>query len=185
MWKKLLAAVVVLLAAFLGFAATRPSSFRVERSARVAAPPALVYGHVADFAGWQAWSPWASLDPAMKTELSGTPGAPGASYAWSGNKAVGQGRMTLKDARAPERLAIDLEFIEPFASRNLTTFTFAPEDGGTRVTWIMEGPASFVTKLMTTVKSMDAMVGPDFEKGLAALKGVAEAAARGTTATAR
>ena len=183
MWKKILGVAVVAVAGFLAFVATRPSSFRVERSATVAAPPEIVYAQVADFHGWDAWSPWAKLDPAMKTEFGGMAGAPGASYAWSGNKAVGSGRMTLLEAKPSQRLGIDLQFIEPFASRNTTTFTFAPEGAGTRVAWIMEGPANFMTKVMTTVKSMDAMVGPDFEKGLAALKGVAEAAARGSTAS--
>jgi hypothetical protein len=38
----------------------------------------------------------------------------------------------------------------------------------------MSGPSAFITKLMGVFVSMDKMVGPDFEKGLASMKAVAE-----------
>jgi uncharacterized protein YndB with AHSA1/START domain len=174
MWKKTLLGLVVAVAALAAFVASRPDRYRVERSAVLAAPPERAYARVADFHAWEAWSPWARLDPAMKTTFGGVAGAAGATYEWSGNDKVGRGRMTIREASPPARLAILLQFFEPFASEADTTFTFAPEGAGTRVTWAMEGQASFVAKAMCLVKSMDAMIGPDFEKGLAAMRQVVE-----------
>lgn len=174
MWKKLLGGVALVIAAFLLFVATRPGSYRVERTAALAAPPDRVYARVADFHLWADWSPWAKLDPGMKTTYAGATGAPGSSYEWAGNDKVGRGRMTIREASPPGRLVILLQFIEPFASESDTTFTFEPEGAGTRVAWIMEGKADIMTRLFTAFSSMDALVGPDFEKGLQALKRVAE-----------
>ena len=38
----------------------------------------------------------------------------------------------------------------------------------------MSGPMSFATRLFSLIRSMDRMIGPDFEKGLAQLRTVAE-----------
>lgn len=38
----------------------------------------------------------------------------------------------------------------------------------------MTGPMTLMTRVMGVFKSMDKMVGPDFEKGLTQLKGVTE-----------
>src|SRR5919109_5619702 len=124
MVKKLLVAVVVVLVAFAAFVATRPAAYRVSRSTTIAAPPALVYTQVADFHRWDAWSPWAKLDPAMKTTYAGPVAAPGSAYAWAGNGKVGEGRMTIVDATPGERIAIRLEFIKPFEATSSTEFSF-------------------------------------------------------------
>jgi hypothetical protein len=113
----------------------------------------------------------------MKTTYEGPDAAVGASYAWSGNDKVGQGRMTITGATPPRRLVIKLEFLAPWKSTNQTTFDLSEEQGGTRVAWIMEGHNDFVGKAMSLAMDMDKMVGPDFEKGLAALRRVSETGA--------
>ena len=175
MLKKVLigAAVVVLL--FLAVVATRPSSYKVTRSAQVSAPPQTVWTQVADFHRWDAWSPWAKLDPAMKTTYHGPSAAPGSIYEWTGNDKAGEGRMTIVAARPGESVVIKLEFLRPFASQSDTTFTFAPRGGGTEVTWAMAGNNNFVGKVFCLFIDMDKMIGNDFEKGLLQLKTVAEA----------
>ena len=175
MLKKLLLAVVVVLAAFTVFITTRPASYRVSRSQAIAAPASTVYVQVADFHQWEKWSPWAKLDPAMKTTFAGPVAAPGSSYGWLGNDKVGEGKMTIVEARPGEMLRIRLEFLKPFASTNSSTFTFAPKGGGTDVTWTMEGHNGFAGKAFSVFMNMDKMIGNDFEKGLAQLKAVAEA----------
>src|SRR5207253_1313324 len=165
-------AVLVLFALFV---ATRPATSRVSRAIAISAPPAVVYAQVADFHRWDAWSPWAKLDPTMKTTFAGPVAAPGSSYAWLGNDKVGEGKMTIVEARPGEMLRIKLEFLKPFASTNSSTFTFAPKGGGTDVTWTMEGHNGFAGKAFSVFMNMDKMIGNDFEKGLAQLKAVAEA----------
>ena len=68
-------------------------------------------------------------------------------------------------------MVVDLQFLKPFKAHNTTTFTLAPEGDGTKVTWTMVGPKTFMTKVMGIFTSMDKMIGPDFEKGLSRLEG--------------
>jgi uncharacterized protein YndB with AHSA1/START domain len=173
MWKKVLIAAaglaVLAVLAVAGVAATRPDRFRVERSLAMAAPPAGVYARIADFRAWEGWSPWARLDPSMKVTYGGAAAGPGATYAWAGDDRVGSGRMTITAAEPPARIAIRLEFLEPFEETAETVFALAPEGSGTRVTWTMAGESSFVGKVMGLFMDMDQMIGKDFEKGLAQL----------------
>jgi carbon monoxide dehydrogenase subunit G len=185
LFRKILIAVAALLLLFLVYVASRPSTYAVERSVAVSAPPAVVFSQVVDFGRWEAWSPWSKLDPNQKTTMTGTPGAVGSRWEWSGNKDVGKGRMTITEARPGERIGIDLEFVEPFASRADTSFALAPEGSGTQVTWTMAGKLGFVEKAMGVFMSMDAMIGKDFEKGLAQLKAVSEAEAARLAAEAK
>ncbi len=113
----------------------------------------------------------------MKTTYGGPVAAAGSSYAWSGNDKVGEGRMTIVEAKPGERVRIRLEFIKPFASTSSTEFEFAPKGGGTQTTWTMVGHNEFVGKAFSVFMNMDKMIGNDFEKGLSQLKAVAEAAA--------
>jgi hypothetical protein len=184
MVKKLLLAVLVVLVAFAVFVATRPAAYSVSRSTTIAAAPMVVYTQVADFHRWDAWSPWAKLDPAMKTTFAGPVAAPGSSYAWTGNDKVGEGRMTIVDARPGERVAIRLEFIKPFEATSSTEFSFASTGGATQTTWTMEGRNNFAGKLFSIFTDMDKMIGNDFDKGLAQLKTVAEREARTSAAPA-
>jgi len=177
MLKKIALTVVVLLAILAIVIATRPTEYRVSRSQSIDAPANGVYAQVADFHRWKAWSPWEKLDPSMQTEYAGEAGTPGASYAWKGNDKVGEGRMTIIDARPGQLIAIKLEFIKPFASVATTRFDFMPQGGTTQVTWTMDGHNDFAGKAFSLVMDMDKMVGGDFERGLAQLKAVAEAEA--------
>jgi uncharacterized protein YndB with AHSA1/START domain len=176
MLKKALLAVAALLILLAVFVLTRPGDFRIERSLLVAAPPERVYAQIADFHRWEGWSPWAKLDPKMRTTYSGKDGEVGAAYAWAGDDKVGEGRMTVVDLTPPRRVAIRLEFLKPFAATNETVFNLTPELGGTRVAWVMSGQNGAMGKLFALFADMDKMVGGDFEKGLASLKAQAESA---------
>jgi uncharacterized protein YndB with AHSA1/START domain len=178
MLKKILIAVVAILACFAVVAAMQPPSFTVTRSATIAAPPAETFALVNDFHQWEAWSPWAKLDPAMKTTYSGSPAGTGAVYTWAGNSDVGEGRMEIIESQPTGRIGIKLDFLKPFASTSTTVFTFKPEGNGTAVNWTMSGENNFISKAFSLFASMDKMIGPDFERGLAQLKAAAESAAR-------
>jgi uncharacterized protein YndB with AHSA1/START domain len=160
--------------AVLVYAATRPDTFRVQRTATIQAPPEKIYAQLADFQRWPAWSPWEKKDPAMKRTLSAPASGKGATYAWEGNKDVGVGRMEIVEVQEPKRLGLRLDFVKPFEAHNAVDFTLQPKGGATEVTWAMYGPANFASKLIGVFMDMDAMVGKDFEAGLANLKAVAE-----------
>ncbi|MDZ7855344.1 MAG: SRPBCC family protein [Sphaerotilus sp.] len=172
--KTLLMGIAAALLGLLGYASTRPDSFSIERSTTVQAPPEKIYPLLADFRRWNAWSPWDRQDPAMKRHFSGALSGQGAVYAWEGNQHVGSGRMEIRSARPVSSVDIQLDLLAPFEARNIASFTLVPEAGATAVTWTMSGPMPFLSKVMSLFVSMDRMVGPDFETGLANLKAAAE-----------
>lgn len=179
MLKKISLALVVALVGLGAVVASRPSTFRVERSTTIAAPVDLPFGIVNDFHKWQYWSPWAGKDPKMQTTFDGAYAGPGAIYTWSGNDQVGKGRMTLVDAKLYESIQIQLEFLEPWQATNTTLFTFQPTpDGSITVTWAMEGANTFMGKAMSLFVDMDGMIGKDFEQGLATIKSLTETEAK-------
>jgi uncharacterized protein YndB with AHSA1/START domain len=179
MVKKLILAVISLFVAVpllvMAIAATRPATYLVARSIAVSAPPDAVYAEIVDFRRWERWSPWARLDPNQKTTLAGE--GLGAVYTWSGDDKVGAGRMTIVEAVPGSKVGIKLEFLRPWESTNETSFLVARDGGGSRLTWLMKGTHGFVGRAMSIFMDMDKMIGPDFEKGLAALKSDVEQAA--------
>ena len=179
MVKLMLIVVALLLAALMLYVATRPASFRIQRSLRIAAPREKLFAYVADLHNFDAWSPWAALDPTMRKRFSGADSGQGAVYEWQGNSKVGQGRMEIVDAVAPSRVVIKLDFLKPFKAHNTAEYLLAPSGEGTEFIWAMHGSNNFVSKLMGLFFSMDRMVGGQFEQGLASLKALAERQERG------
>lgn len=174
MFKKIALAAVVLVAAVLLFAATRPDSIRVQRSTSIKAAPEKIFPLIADFHAWSAWSPWEKLDPAMKRTHSGAPSGKGAAYAWDGNNDVGAGRMEIAEVVPPSRITIKLDFSRPMEGHNTAEFTLVPKGDASEVTWAMFGPSPYLSKLIGLFLDMDKMIGKDFEAGLANLKALAE-----------
>ena len=82
--------------------------------------------------------------------------------------------MKITEAVEPSSAQIAVDFLKPFKSSSTTTFNLKPRGGATEVTWTMTGPKTLMTRVMGVFKSMDKMVGPDFEKGLTKLKGTTE-----------
>jgi len=170
MLKKIALVLLALIAIVLIYAAVRPDTFRVERTARIAAPAEKIFPLINDFHRWGEWSPYEQLDPGMKRSFGGAPAGQGATYAWEGNDKAGAGRMEITESTPSSKIAIRLDFIRPFEARNMAEFTLQPQGGETQVTWAMHGPSPYVAKLMGIFFNMDQMIGKDFETGLANLK---------------
>jgi hypothetical protein len=174
MIKTIGAVVVILIAAVLMFAATKPDSFSVQRATSIKAAPEKIFALLDDFHNWGVWSPWEKMDPSMKRTFNGPANGKGSVYEWEGNSKVGQGRMEITDASAPSQVTIKLDFIKPFEGHNVAEFVLEPKGDSTNVTWTMRGPSPYIAKLMSVFFSMDSMIGKDFEAGLANLKAAAE-----------
>jgi len=182
--RKVALVLLLLVLALVAVIATRPSTYHVERSTTIAASPEAVHATLNDLHEFEAWSPWTKLDPNMKIDLAGPDSGVGQAYHWVGNDKVGEGRMTIVESEPAKKVGLKLEFIKPFASTSNTAFSLAPGASGTQVTWSVDGDADFMTKAMSLVKPMDAMIGPDFERGLAQLKSTVEAQAAAPAAAA-
>ena len=179
MFKKIAMAVVaVVLVALVGTlaaASMQPEDFAIRRSTQIKGTAAKVEALITDFHSWDGWSPWNKLDPAMKKTYSGAATGVGAIYEWVGNSDVGKGRMTITAVEPGKSVTIKLEFIEPFAVTNTTVFALAESGDSTSVEWSMSGKNSdLMSKAVGMLMDMDKTVGGDFEKGLSALKGMAE-----------
>ena len=172
----ILLALAALVIIFVAVVASRPSDFKITRSARMSAPASAVFDQVNDFHNWEEWSPWAKLDPACRNTFDGPRAGKGAGFAWSGNKKVGEGRMTITDSRPSDLIRINLEFFRPFKATNTAEFTFNPQGNQTTVTWSMSGNANFISKAFGLFVNCDKMIGKEFEKGLASMKSIVERA---------
>ncbi len=148
-------------------------SYSVTRSTTVDAPAHEVHALIDDFHAWTQWSPWEDLDPELQRTYSGSERGVGAVYQWSGNRKAGQGRMEITRS-SPEDVEVALDFLKPFKSSSTTTFSLVASGNGTVVEWRMTGEQKGLMSALGKVYSMDRLIGPGFEKGLARLKAVAE-----------
>ena len=168
----ILVAIAVII--FIVVAAMQASDFRITRTGSITAPASAVFAQVNDLHKWDAWSPWAKLDPDAKNSFEGPASGVGAIMRWVGNNKVGQGSMTIMESRPDEFIGFKLEFLKPFKATNTSEFTFTSENHQTTVTWSMYGKNNFMGKAIGLIMSCEKMVGGQFEKGLAALKSVVE-----------
>jgi uncharacterized protein YndB with AHSA1/START domain len=166
--------VVVVVAGILIYAATKPDSFRVQRTASIKATPEKIFPHIADLKAWTLWSPYEKKDPAMKRSFGAVTAGKGATYAWEGDKNVGHGSMEILEATPPRKVIIKLDFLKPFEAHNTAEFVLEPKGDTTSVTWAIYGPSPYMSKVIGTFINMDNMIGKDFEQGLASLKAAVE-----------
>jgi len=174
----ILVAIAVVTVGLVILIAARPHDFRVTRAATISAPAETIFAQVNDLQKWEAWSPWAKLDPAAKSTYEGSGAGVGAVFRWAGNNKVGEGSMTITESRPGELVRFKLEFLKPFKGTNTAEFIFKSEGHQTTVTWSMFGKNNVIGRVMGLIMDCDKMVGGQFEQGLADLKSVAEAAGK-------
>jgi len=168
-----LTAIIVIIASFLLFAATRPGDFRVERSATLSASPGALFEHVNNHHKFAVWNPFMKLDPNVKNTYSGPESGVGAVCSWEGNNDVGAGSCTIIESKPGELVRCRMDWKRPMEGTATVDFTFKPAGDKTVVTWAMHGKNNFMGKVMSVFIDCDKMCGPQFEKGLADLGAVA------------
>jgi hypothetical protein len=149
-------------------------TYEVERRRHIASPPGPILERLVDFRRWPGWSPWEDVDPDLRRRYAGAEAGVGAVYEWEGNRKAGKGRMEIVEVDATS-VTIDLRFLKPFRSHSSSRFVVVPEAAGSEVTWRMTGENTTMLKVMGIFTSMDAVIGPDFEKGLDRLRADVEA----------
>jgi uncharacterized protein YndB with AHSA1/START domain len=159
--------------ALLIYAATQPATFRLSRSATIAAPPEKVFALINDLRQFNTWNPFAKMEPTVAITYDATSAGVGGAYNWKGDK-TGEGRMQITESVPAQRVSAKLDFSKPFEAHNVVDFTVQPQGSGSTVTWAMHGPMPYLNRVMTIFFDMDKTVGNDFEAGLANLKALAE-----------
>lgn len=172
--KRILKALGALLVLLLVGGLLLPRAYHVERQVQVAAPPDKVFALVAEPAQWKRWSVWNRRDPSMAIRYFGPASGAGAGWEWT-SPTEGNGRMTLTQVQAPHRVAYDL-FFPDWDDTTRGELRLDAHDGGTRVTWTMDGQMGVNPLMRWMGLVMDRLVGPDFSAGLEALRPLAEGA---------
>lgn len=177
MFRKILVGLVAAAVLLAGVAYLLPRQIHVERTITVERPAADVYPLVASMHRFNEWSPWSTLDPTMQLTYSGPDSGVGSKMAWSGNSKVGVGSDLIVAAIPNERVDVALQFGAQGPARS--SFLLVPSSTGTGVTWTLDldlgmNPIGRYFGLL-----MDRMIGPDYERGLARLKALAERAPTG------
>lgn len=182
MIKKLLIVLAAIVVAFCGYVALQPAAFTVARSAEMAAPPEAIFPHINSLKKFDAWSPWAKLDPNSTITFEGADEGVGATAKWKGNHEVGEGTMSITESSPPTDVKMWLEFIEPMAGIADVTFKLEPKGQNTNVTWSMSTSHGFFARAMCTLMMLnpEKMIGDKYEEGLANLKKIVESAPSAT-----
>jgi Polyketide cyclase / dehydrase and lipid transport len=172
------AAVAAIVIVFVIVVAMQPNEFRITRSATMSAPASAVFAQVNDFHNWDAWSPWAKIDPSAKSSFEGTSSGTGAIFRWAGNAEIGEGSMTITESQPSDLIRIRLDFEKPFKDTSNVEFSFKPAGDHTAVTWSMDGKNNFLAKAFCLLMNMnmEKMIGSKYEEGLANIKAIVEAA---------
>ena len=170
-------ALLAVLGVLIVVVAIQPAEFAIDRSTVVAAPADVVYPHIENLHAFNAWQPFAHMDPKMEMAYDGPEAGVGAISSWVAPE-MGKGRMTITKAEPAREVEMKLEFFEPMAATNRVVFALTPEGESTRVRWRMEGRNGFVGKAMSLFAGMQKMMESTFDDGLAALKQTAEAEAQ-------
>lgn len=166
--------VAALTALVLIFAATKPKTFRIQRSISIDAPPEKVFALIDNLGRWPRWAPQDREDPSMTRTYSGPANGKGAVSEWTGSGSSGRGRMLITDSLPSTRVSIQVDWVKPFVARNVNDFVLEGTGRSTNVTWTMQGPNLYVMRIMGVFVNMDRTMGKHFEAGLANLKAVAE-----------
>src|SRR5690349_20139497 len=125
MLKKILIGIagVIVLLIIIGF--VLPSKFEITRSATINTSPQYVFEEVNNLEKWNNWDYWHSLDPEMKITYSDQKSGKGATYEWSGNSKVGEGKLQVTESNPASSLSADLFFMES-AEPSKAKYTFEP-----------------------------------------------------------
>ncbi len=157
---------LVIFGAYCIWMATLPSTYKVERSAVIDAPPSQVYAVVSDFKSWGDWDPWNRKDTTIKHEFGDHTQGVGAMYSWTSENS-GSGTQEIVAAEENKSMETKLVFEGMGDSQTHWTFEEVPENK-TKVTWDLTGEVGFFSRWQTVM--MDQFVGKDYEDGLDNLK---------------
>ncbi len=181
MVRNILIGLVVLVVALVGGAFLTPQNAHVERSTLMAATPEEVFSVVNDLSRFNEWSPWAPKDPKAKYTMDGPPSGVGAKMSWT-SEPLGNGAQEIIESTPFSSVKTRLDIDDQGPAHG--TFTFAPAEGGTKVTWAFDSDLGMNPLMRYMGLMFDTWIGKDYEEGLANLKVLVEKGAQAATAAA-
>ena len=177
MIKKILYAVITLIALVCIYAAVAPSEYYVERQQAIAATPEKIFPLVNNSKKMNEWMPWAEADPKMVMTYSGPEEGVDAVSSWNSEGQMGVGSAKIIESIPNEKVVSLLEYKKPFEGIQTAEVSITSSaEGQSLVKWSVKGNNNFVGRVLCLFMNMDKMVGSQFEKGLLKLKELSETA---------
>ena len=171
--KKILIWLAGLIVLLLLIAYLLPSKYHVERSTYINADKLTIYDLTSHFQKWDLWAPWTNeIDSTAIFKLSWPDGKVGTKWIWEG-KILKDGEMILTMLVPGELVAYDLSFQKGKYQSKGKIVIETPGDSS-KVSWIDDGELGYNPFARYMGLFMGKMMNPDFDKGLAKLKTVAE-----------
>ncbi|MDQ3017145.1 MAG: SRPBCC family protein [Bacteroidota bacterium] len=159
-----------------------PKTYKVERSAVITASPEAVWPHVSSIRKQSEWSPFIEADTTMVIEYYGNDGEVGSGSKWTGKD--GKGEQTIMALDPNKSVNTHLKFIMPWGTSESDAYlNLEPDAGGTKVTWGFGGNNDFIGRIFSSLMSLDKVVGPMYEDGLAKLQTIVASAPRSMAMT--
>lgn len=168
---------LVMCAAIMGIlllAATKPDTYRIQRSITINAPPERVFALIDDFHQWPRWAPQDREDATMRRSYGLQSSGIGAVSQWTSDGSAGAGEMAITAVIPNSRIDVAVDWIKPFKVRNTHGFVITPEGQHIRVTWNAKGSNLFIMKIMEVFVGVNGLMGKHFDTGLKNLKAAAE-----------
>jgi hypothetical protein len=170
MLKKLLAVIILFVAAILINAAVRPAHFLVSRETVIQASPETIFPWINHSKKADSWMPWKDSDPGVTMTYSGPEEGVGSKSSWDSKGQMGTGEALVVESVPNTRVKTQLTYSKPFVMSQMAEMSLAPGANGTTVKWSVEGENTFFFRVLGTFMDCDKMIGGEFEKGLAKLK---------------
>ncbi len=175
MLSKILRGLLMAVISLVGIGLLLPGVTHFERTIDIASPASTVYDQINELKNWEQWSAWAKIDPNTQWTYSQPSSAGiGAYYTWVGNKDVGEGKITIVDAKPNENVHCKMEF--KGGGDAMADFKLVGKDStSTKITWAFDSDHGMNPMARWFGLAMNKfLVGPDYEKGLANLKALCE-----------
>jgi len=166
---------ILLIGIVLAFIA--PREIAMERTTTIDAPASVIFPMVKYFEKRKEWTHWTRIDPNMDSGLTGADGEVGTEYYWvSDHDSVGEGRQTLTSIKENEAVTSHIQFIKPFQSEADSYMRLTENGNSTLVAWGFRGDMPIPFNILGLFMNITEGVGKDYDRGLANLKKLAEAA---------
>ncbi len=132
---------------------TKDGTYNIRDSMIIKAPPEVVFKKVDNLKSWESWSPWKKKDSTLIFTYAEKSVGEGASFSWDGNV---NGSLTTTKTIPYKEIDQELTVDTPMGKRTSEVrWTFEEAEGGTKVTWGVQGEHSLIDKVYYAIGGDD------------------------------
>jgi len=152
-----------------------PTKQEFEKKITIDSSNVLVWEEISTFEKRQAWSPWKTYDPEMKTTIEGPDGKVGTKFSWkSDHERVGWGSQTFTFLDKANYIETKMEFQKPHEGIGKSYMSLNTNVDGCEVTWGFNFEIPYPINAIMAIMPEDKSIDKDFTDGLKKLKAICE-----------